>query len=78
VQQDGFRIIAQPRIVEATCRGCGASLVEVRDGWVSTAYVCEKCKAVFKLKLIKLPDSKVDWGVVEEKLSRRQISKEEE
>jgi len=55
---NNFKIRATPHIYEAHCK-CGEELIEVDNGWVSTAYWCPKCNSVYVPKLIKLPKNKV-------------------
>jgi len=57
-----FKIIAYPRVIEASCSKCHTDLREVDSGWVSSALFCPKCESVFVLKLVKVPDSVVNSG----------------
>ena len=55
-----FTLTAYPRIVEAMCPKCRHDLKEVSNGWFSSAMFCPKCETAFALKLIKIPDNKVN------------------
>lgn len=59
MKYDGFRIVAYPQITDAKCRKCHNTLVEVDNGWISTAMFCPHCESIFVLKLVKLPDKKI-------------------
>lgn len=56
---DDFEIQASPFITRAYCKKCGNDLVEVSNGWFSRAMFCPKCKIVYAIKLIKIPEKKV-------------------
>ena len=53
-----FRITAIPNITDAYCE-CGAELIEVSNGFLSSAMFCPKCENVYQLKLVKMPIKKV-------------------
>lgn len=54
-----FEIHASPFLLNASCGDCGKSLIEVSDGWFSSALYCEKCKIVYEIKMVKIPTKKV-------------------
>lgn len=56
---ENFKIAATPFIHDATCKNCHASLIEVRNGFLSKAMYCPDCENVYVLKLVKVPISKV-------------------
>lgn len=56
---DGFSIHAQPFIMDAYCKIDRARLVEVSNGFLSSALFCPKCEAVYLLRMVKLHKSKV-------------------
>ena len=57
----GFKVYAKPFIGDSPCknRGCNSYLVQVSNGLLSSAMFCKKCKNVYVLKLVKVPDSEV-------------------
>jgi len=56
---DDFEITASPFLTNAYCKTCRNSLVEVSNGWFSSAMFCPKCKLVYVVKLIKVPNKKI-------------------
>jgi glycyl-tRNA synthetase alpha subunit len=62
---DNFKIGASPFIHDAYCK-CGHVLVEVSNGFLSTAMFCEKCENVYQLKLVKTPASKISKEFIEQ------------
>lgn len=54
-----FTIAATPVITEAYCKACGDYLHTVSDGFFSNVLFCNKCKAVFELKLVRVSDKKL-------------------
>ena len=71
---DDFEIHASPYILNAYCRECRGTLVEVSNGWFSRAMFCPKCENVYQLKLIKISKSKVSDAFLEQ--ARKEINKE--
>jgi uncharacterized Zn finger protein (UPF0148 family) len=69
-----FKIVAYPKIIEATCPKCNNTLKEVDNGWFSSALFCPKCESAFVLKLIKLPQDKIDKEWIAQ--SKEQIKRE--
>ena len=53
-----FKISAMPFICDAYCE-CGKTLIEVSDGWMSSALYCEKCENVYALKMVKVNKAKI-------------------
>jgi len=62
---DDFEINAAPFISHAYCK-CGNNLKMVSNGWFSKAMFCPKCEKVYQLKLIKVPDKKVNPEFLEQ------------
>jgi len=63
---DGFKILAFPRISDAYCKKCHDTLIEVSNGFLSSSLYCPKCEAVYALKLIKVPESKLSKKYIEQ------------
>jgi len=61
-----FEIHASPFLTNAYCKKCRNNLVEVSNGWLSRAMFCPKCKLVYTIKLIKIPDKKVSKEFLEQ------------
>jgi len=57
---DDFEIHAAPFISNAYCKDCHNSLKQVSNGWFSKAMFCPKCENVYLVKLIKVPQKKID------------------
>ena len=66
MKYDNFNITAQPYITEAYCNNCSGELVEVSNGWFSSAMFCPKCERVFVLKLIKAKDKDINEAFLEQ------------
>lgn len=49
-----FKLTAFPKIMEATCK-CGNFMEEMDNGFLSAIYYCEKCKAAYEPKMVKIP-----------------------
>lgn len=58
MQFNNFSIHAIPHIIDAYCR-CGETLFEVFNGLASRALYCQKCRAVYVLKLVRVPKAKI-------------------
>jgi phage FluMu protein Com len=52
-------ISAIPYIKECPCPKCNQNLYEVPNGFLSTSLYCPKCKNVYELKAVKVPDKKI-------------------
>jgi len=63
---DDFEIHASPFFTRAYCRECRDSLLEVSNGWFSRAMFCPKCKNVYLIKLVKVPNKKVTKEFLEQ------------
>lgn len=61
---DNFEVHASPHIMNAYCK-CGKTLTEVSNGWFSRAMFCTKCKNVYTIKLIKVPDKQINKEFLE-------------
>jgi len=64
-----FKIIAVPKFIDAYCN-CGKDLKVIDDGWFSEAFFCPKCHSVYKLKLIKMADKKVNKKYLKELIKK--------
>lgn len=62
---ENFEIHAEPFLTRATCK-CGNNLIEVMNGWFSRAMFCYKCENVYIIKLVKVPDKKVNEEFLEQ------------
>lgn len=56
---DGFKIIADAHIIDATCRQCHHDMSEISNGWFSSALFCPHCDSVYVLKMIRVSDGNV-------------------
>jgi len=56
---DNFRISAYPVLTDAYCKKCDNELVEVSNGFLSSALFCPECELVYTIKLIKVNGKKV-------------------
>jgi len=77
---DDFEIHASPFMTNAYCKVCRGSLVEVSNGWFSSAMFCPKCKIAYTVKLIKVPDKQVSKEFLEQaekEANKKQHTKEE-
>jgi len=63
---DDFEIHASPFLTNAYCKKCRNKLVEIMNGWFSRAMFCPKCKIVYTVKLVKMPDKKVSKDFLEQ------------
>ena len=72
---EGFDIHATPFIIESYCE-CGSNLVEVSNGWLSSALFCVKCENVYVIKKIKLPKTKVTKEFLNQCRFEIELSKE--
>ena len=63
---DNFEIHASPFLSDAYCKRCHNSLIEVSNGWFSSAMFCPKCELVYIVKLIQVPKSKVSKEFLEQ------------
>ena len=71
---DNFKIAATPFIHDARCK-CGKALIEVSNGWFSISMFCPKCENIYQLKLIKIPDKKINKEFLEQ--CRKEVKKKE-
>ncbi len=62
---ENFEIHATPNIVNASCK-CGNELIEVANGWFSSAMFCGKCENVYMVKLVKLPNEEITKEFLEQ------------
>lgn len=69
---DDFEIHASPFITSAYCKNCHNSLKQVSNGWFSKAMFCPKCETVYTVKLIKVPEKKVNKEFLEQ--ARKEIN----
>jgi len=53
-----FKIGASPYVYDAYCE-CGKQMIEVSDGFLSSALYCSQCENIYKLKLVKIPKREV-------------------
>lgn len=60
-----FSIHASPFISDAYCE-CGNSLKEVSNGFFSIVMFCSICENIYQLKLIKVPNKKIDHEFLEQ------------
>ena len=67
-----FSISAYTRIVDAHC-DCRAELVEVSNGFLSSAMYCPKCENVYILKLVKVPKSKINDAFLKQSREEYQL-----
>lgn len=67
---EDFKLIATPKIIDATCRSCKCDLVEVTNGLFSLAWFCKKCKSVYVPKMMKVPSKKVSKEFMEQCLKQ--------
>ena len=54
-----FTISAVPKIIDALCK-CGNYTKQVSNGWFGFALFCPKCETVYELKMVKVPQKKVN------------------
>lgn len=72
---DNFEIHAFPSITKAYCTKCGTKLIEMPDGWFKKVFACPKCKIVYTLKLVKIPDKKIDRKLFLKLLNKKSSKK---
>ncbi len=70
---DNFSVVAIPVLRDASCKNCKTELVEVSNGWFSSAMFCPKCENVYIVKLVKAPDKQVNSAFLEN--ARRESAK---
>ena len=57
------------------CPSCHNHLVQIVDGLLGTAWICEKCNGVYQLHLIKVREKELNSDYMEYALSK--LKKEE-
>lgn len=61
-----FEIHAYPVIRDASCRSCGRDLVEVSNGWFSSALYCDACEFVYEIKMVRIAKDKIPPEFIEQ------------
>ena len=60
-----FSLYAEPFINKATCRVCRGKLTQVPNGFISIAMYCPECENVYTLKLVKVPNKKLNQDFID-------------